>query len=72
VPTLVGFSTPRGVAILGVVSYRLVNFWLPIPMSGATYVSLRVEQGRSSGVRPWKLHSKPAEPREPARSAGDS
>jgi hypothetical protein len=40
--SLVGFGIPRGVAILGVVSYRLVNFWLPIPLGAAAYVSLRV------------------------------
>jgi uncharacterized protein (TIRG00374 family) len=39
--TLVGFGTPRGIAILGVISYRLVNFWLPIPVGGVAYLSLR-------------------------------
>jgi len=38
---LVGFGTPRGVATLGVVAYRLVNFWLPIPLGGFTYLSLQ-------------------------------
>jgi hypothetical protein len=42
--TLIGFGTPKGVAILGVISYRLVNFWLPIPLGGAAYVSLRVDK----------------------------
>ena len=41
VPTLVGFGTPRGVALLGVVAYRLMNFWLPIPVGALTYLSLR-------------------------------
>jgi uncharacterized protein (TIRG00374 family) len=41
VPTIVGFGAPRGVAVLGVVSYRLVNFWLPIPAAGIAYISLR-------------------------------
>jgi uncharacterized protein (TIRG00374 family) len=40
--TLVGFGAPRGVALLGVVSYRLVNFWLPIPLGAISYLSLRV------------------------------
>ncbi len=39
---LVGFGTPRGVAVLGVVTYRLVNFWLPIPVGGVSYLSLKV------------------------------
>jgi uncharacterized protein (TIRG00374 family) len=40
--TLVGFGTPSGIAILGVISYRLVNFWLPIPVGAGAYVSLQV------------------------------
>lgn len=39
---LVGFGTPRGAAVLGVVTYRLVNFWLPIPIGGLSYLSLKV------------------------------
>jgi uncharacterized protein (TIRG00374 family) len=46
VPTLVGFGTPRGVAILGVLAYRLVNFWLPIPLGFLAYLSLRAGQLR--------------------------
>ncbi|MFN2594340.1 MAG: YbhN family protein [Actinomycetota bacterium] len=42
---LVGFGTPRGIAILGVVAYRLVNFWLPIPIGGLATLSLRVGPG---------------------------
>jgi len=41
VPTIVGFGAPRGIAVLGVVSYRLVNFWLPIPVAALAYLSLR-------------------------------
>jgi uncharacterized protein (TIRG00374 family) len=41
---LVAFGTPRGIALLGVVTYRLVNFWLPIPLGGLAYVSLRVDR----------------------------
>lgn len=39
---LVAFGATRGIAVLGVVSYRLVNFWLPIPLGAAAYVSLRM------------------------------
>jgi hypothetical protein len=39
---LVGFGVPSGEALLGVVSYRLVNFWLPIPLGAAAYLSLKV------------------------------
>jgi putative heme transporter len=40
---LVGFGTTRGVATLGVVAYRLINFWLPIPLGGLAYLSLQVD-----------------------------
>jgi uncharacterized protein (TIRG00374 family) len=43
--TLVGFGAPRGAALLGVLTYRLVNFWLPIPLGGVAYLSLQVDPG---------------------------
>jgi len=46
--TLVGFGAPSAIAILGVVSWRLVNFWLPIPVGGLSYLTLRVGR-RESG-----------------------
>jgi len=41
IPTLVGFGVPKGPAVLGVLGYRLVNFWAPIPVGGIAYLSLR-------------------------------
>jgi uncharacterized protein (TIRG00374 family) len=41
--TLVGFGSPRGIAILGVISFRLVNFWVPIPLGGLASLSLRFQ-----------------------------
>ncbi|MGH9100684.1 MAG: lysylphosphatidylglycerol synthase transmembrane domain-containing protein [Acidimicrobiales bacterium] len=41
IPSLVGFHMPRAIATLAVLSYRLVNFWLPIPAGGVAYLSLR-------------------------------
>jgi uncharacterized protein (TIRG00374 family) len=38
IPTLVGFGVPHSTAILATLAYRLINFWLPIPVGGATYV----------------------------------
>jgi hypothetical protein len=40
VPTLVGFGTPRGIAVLGTITWRLLNFWLPIPVGAGAYLSL--------------------------------
>jgi uncharacterized protein (TIRG00374 family) len=45
------FGADRGVATLGVVSYRLVNFWLPIPLGALAYLSLQVEQETAEGRR---------------------
>jgi uncharacterized protein (TIRG00374 family) len=45
------FGADRGVATLGVVSYRLINFWLPIPLGGLAYLSLQVEQEMPEGRR---------------------
>ncbi|MBO0715649.1 MAG: flippase-like domain-containing protein [Acidimicrobiales bacterium] len=50
-PLLVGFGTPRGIAILGVLSWRLVNFWLPIPAGAAAYLSMRLPSGGSPEAR---------------------
>ena len=41
IPTLVGFNVPHSQAILAVLAYRLVNFWVPIPIGGAAYASLQ-------------------------------
>ncbi|MFP5319013.1 MAG: YbhN family protein [Acidimicrobiia bacterium] len=54
-PTLVGFGVPGGTALLGVVSWRLVNFWLPIPAGGAAYLSLRLGPGEGRGRRAEEL-----------------
>jgi putative heme transporter len=40
IPTLVGFGVPHSQAIVAVLSYRLVNFWIPIPVGGISYASL--------------------------------
>jgi uncharacterized protein (TIRG00374 family) len=45
------FGVPRGIAILGVIAWRLFNFWLPIPAGVAGYISLRI----SSGVPPEEV-----------------
>jgi putative heme transporter len=41
IPTLVGFGVPHSQAILAVLSYRLINFWIPIPIGGLAYASLQ-------------------------------
>jgi hypothetical protein len=46
---LVGFGLTRSVATLGVLAWRLVNFWLPIPTGAIAYVTLKVPRG--TGLR---------------------
>jgi uncharacterized protein (TIRG00374 family) len=46
---LIGFGLTRSVATLGVLGWRLVNFWLPIPTGALAYVSLKVP--RSANLR---------------------
>ncbi len=48
VPTLVAFSTTKAVALLGVIAFRLISFWLPIPIGFASYARLE-----------WNLRHKP-------------
>ncbi len=42
VPALTGFGAPGGTAVLAVLSWRILNFWLPIPVGGLAWLSLRL------------------------------
>ena len=42
---LTSFGVVKNVSLLGVLGWRLVNFWLPIPVGAISYVSLRVPKG---------------------------
>jgi hypothetical protein len=42
IPVLIAFGTPRPTAVLGVIAYRVFNFWAPIPVGAAAYLSLRM------------------------------
>lgn len=57
---LVGFGTARGVATLGVIVYRLIQFWAPIPLGGLAYLSLQVDRQGKAAIRHrwqvWKWH----------------
>ncbi len=48
IPALVGFGTPQGIALLGVLSWRLVQYWMPMPLAAAAYLSLRAGPLRMS------------------------
>ena len=63
--TLVGVGTSRAVALLGVVSYRLVNFWLPIPLGALSYISLRVDDDVARRARELREVAEQAEEEAP-------
>lgn len=43
IPVLVSFGSTRTAAVLGVLTWRLIAFWLPIPVSWLTAASLTAE-----------------------------
>jgi uncharacterized membrane protein YbhN (UPF0104 family) len=49
VPSLIGFGAPPEVALVGVLGWRLVSFWLPIPVGALSWLSLRVSRLRTAG-----------------------
>lgn len=67
--TLVGFGSPRAVAILGVIAYRLINFWLPIPAGGLCYLSVD-RRHRGKGGREMLRHLIPEEETDGNGGAG--
>ena len=53
VPLLVGLGTGSSIAVLGVLTWRLFNYWLPLPMGAAAYLLIAAERRRNGGsVRP--------------------
>jgi putative heme transporter len=45
VSMITGFGPTAGQALSGVLAYRAINFWLPIPFGGMAYTSLEFERG---------------------------
>jgi hypothetical protein len=58
VSVLVAFGAAHAHALLGVITWRLAEFWLPIPLSALAYLSLR-----TGVLRPHSLPARPAIPR---------
>jgi uncharacterized protein (TIRG00374 family) len=66
--TLVGFGVPNGIAVLGVITWRLFEFWLPIPFGGLAYLSLNVGARQPARDDLRDAAMKGAEEREGLRS----
>jgi len=69
-PTLVGFGTPKTIALLGVISYRIFNFWIPIPAGGIAYLTLRAERSTLKESGKELLRVADTARREAARHSG--
>lgn len=51
VSAMTAFGTPATASVVGVLAYRLVQFWLPIPIGLALYVSADLGGGDGAAVR---------------------
>src|SRR5580692_9325641 len=68
---LVSFGITRSVATLGVLAWRLVNFWLPIPAGAIAYVSLKVPRGAGLKAMRAAMTSMMTHPGPPDAPPGD-
>jgi uncharacterized protein (TIRG00374 family) len=66
IPALIAFGTPRTVAVLGILTWRVLAYWLPIPLGAVAFGSLR-GRNRWGGAKALPADT-PEEPRPlPAR-----
>ncbi len=65
---LVTFGVGSRIATLAVLGWRLVNFWLPIPVGAAAYISLRVPRGSGLRAQRQALADMAAEAKLPSES----
>jgi uncharacterized protein (TIRG00374 family) len=64
---LVSFGVTKNVATLAVLGWRLVNFWLPIPIGGVAYITLRVPRGAGLRAQRQALVDMAAEAKRPGQ-----
>jgi uncharacterized protein (TIRG00374 family) len=48
----VGFGAPRATAVLAVLGYRIVNYWLPLLPGAVAYLRLKLRQGAAGRAKP--------------------
>lgn len=44
ISALLGYGVPAEVAVIAVLSWRLLQFWAPVPIAGLCYLSLRAQE----------------------------
>jgi uncharacterized protein (TIRG00374 family) len=47
-----GFGAPRATAVIAVLGYRVVNYWLPLLPGAAAYLRLRLSLSAAGKTRP--------------------
>ena len=62
IPAVVSLGASASVALLGVLTWRLVQFWLPVPLALLTYISLRVGVLRNPRSQQERLSTEQALP----------
>ena len=53
----VGFGAPRATAVLAVLGYRIVNYWLPLIPGAIAYIRLRLRSGADVQKKPATAQS---------------
>jgi hypothetical protein len=48
----VGFGAPRATAVIAVLGYRVVNYWLPLLPGAVAYLRLRLSLNAAGKARP--------------------
>ena len=48
----VGFGAPRPTAVLAVIGYRIVNYWLPLIPGAIAYLRVRLRRGAAGSTNP--------------------
>jgi uncharacterized protein (TIRG00374 family) len=61
VPTLIAFGASQSDAVLGVLTWRIVGFWLPMPLGAMSYATLRWQaaRGRRGSGRALQARTQP-------------
>ncbi len=52
VSVLIGFGTSEPIAVLGVLAWRLFNYWLPLPVGAAAYAAILADRHAARLISP--------------------
>jgi uncharacterized protein (TIRG00374 family) len=55
IPALIAFGTTQPAAVLGVLTWRAIAYWLPIPIGAVAYTALRLDRRMPPGTGPTPL-----------------